>query len=77
MQVTLTLSEDELSDFLNFRKQRDKFEKENIHLKNRVELLISRINSAIAPVAGTVGRYMVVDHYYCDDLWILAGNSDE
>lgn len=68
MIIKMEMTEEEAREFLEFRKNRDKYR----NLQCRLNILCQRIKDALAPVRGEPGQYVIVDQDHADDLWNSA-----
>lgn len=68
MIVKIEMTEEEAREFLEYRKNRDKYRT----LQSRLNIICQRIKDALAPVRGEPGQYEIADQDYADDLWNTA-----
>lgn len=68
MIVKMEMTEAEAAEYLEYRRNRDKYRT----LQSRLNILCQRIKDALAPVHGEPGQYVIVDQDHADDLWNTA-----
>lgn len=73
MQVTVTMSDREFVEFMNYREDLDKFNRKTASLEREVSMFHERLKDAIEPDPKRPGKYKIVDQEYLDDLMIMTG----
>lgn len=77
MNVTVTMSPEEFTEFLEFQKDKKINVKRISRLEGDIQLMQKKVCWALAPDAKRPGKYKIADHDHADDLWLMANDTSE
>ena len=75
MDVTVNMTTEELVEFLEFRKERNRYKFKTEKLGAQVDRFVVAVSEALDPDPKKPGRYKIRDQVYVEELWLLAGNG--
>ena len=77
MELTVHMTEEELVEFLEYRKDKEVNQKRIKRLRDDLQMLSRKMGWAVEPDPKKPGKYKIVDQDHMDDLWSMAGDYAE
>ena len=74
MTVTVQMTSEEFTEFLNWKREEGYYAKQLKKAMNRTAMLINKVQYAIEPDSKKPNKYKIADHDHADDLFLLCSD---